>query len=99
MQKQNVYEEYAVLSSQIDALTAKKDELKVQIIEDMIARNKKREPIAVGDFTLVEKKKWTYTSKVAELQEAYKARMATEEGTGEATYVINPFIMFKPIKL
>ena len=99
MQKQNVYEEYAVLDSQIKALTAKKDELRADIIDDMMQRNENKAETAVGSFTIAVLKTWTYTKKVAELEEEYKARKAQEESTGDATFVEKPSLRFTQIKL
>ena len=96
---QNVYEEYAVLDSQIKALTAKKDELRADIIDDMMQRNENKAETAVGSFTIAVLKTWTYTKKVAELEEEYKARKAQEESTGDATFVEKPSLRFTQIKL
>ena len=95
----NNYEEYAVLDAKIRALTAQKDELKVQIIEDMAKRDEDKAETAVGSFTIARLKTWTYTKKVAELEEAYKARKAQEESTGDATFVEKPSLRFTGLKL
>jgi len=93
------YEEYAVLDSQIKTLTAKKDELKAHIIDDMLERSEDKAETAVGSFTIARLKTWTYTKKVAELEEEYKARKAQEESTGDATYVEKPSLRFTQLKL
>jgi hypothetical protein len=95
----NIYDEYATLDSKIKQLTSLKDELKANIIEDMVARNQDKAEMAVGSFTIAKLKTWTYTKKVAELEEEYKARKAQEESTGDATFVEKPSLRFTQIKL
>ena len=94
-----LFEEYAVLDSQIKALTAKKDELRADIIDDMMQRNENKAETPLGSFTVAILKTWTYTKKVAELEEEYKARKAKEESTGEASFVEKPSLRFTQLKL
>jgi hypothetical protein len=93
------YEQYAILDSKIKALTNQKDEIKAQIIEDMVTRGEENATTSVGKFTIAKLKTWTYTDKVAELEEEYKARKAQEESTGDATFVEKPSLRFTQIKL
>lgn len=93
------YEEYAVLDSKIKALTAQKDELKTKIIEDMIEKGEEKISTGIGSFTISMLKTWTYTPKVAKLEEEYKAQKAYEESTGDATFVEKPSLRFTGIKL
>lgn len=95
----NIFEEFAVLDAQIDLLTSQKDELKVKIIEDMVSKGKEKEPTAVGNFTISMRKTWTYSNKVAELEEEYKARKAIEEKDEIATFVEKPSLRYTSIKL
>lgn len=94
-----LYESYAVLDAQIRTLTAKKDELKEHIINDMIERNENKAETSVGSFTIAKLKTWQYTKKVSELEEEYKAQKAKEESTGEASFVEKPSLRFTQIKL
>lgn len=93
------YEEYAVIEAKIKSLTAEKDELRSKILEDMISKDESKIKTAVGDFTIAILKTWTYTSKVSELEEEYKARKAKEESTGDAKFVEKPSLRFIQIKL
>jgi ACT domain-containing protein len=94
-----MYEEYAVLNAQIKTLTDKRDELKVQIIEDLAEEGMESITTAVGKFTITNLKTWKYTDKVKELEEKYKAQKATEESTGDATFEVKPSLRFTQIKL
>ena len=95
----SLYEEYAVLDSKIKDLTIAKDTLKSMILEDMASRKEDKAETAVGSFTIAKLKTWTYTKKVAELEEEYKARKAQEESTGDATFVEKPSLRFTQLKL
>jgi len=95
----NIYDNYAVLDSQIKLLTEQKDALKVQIIEDIVSKKEKKAETAVGNFTLSMLKTWTYSPKVAELEEEYKARKAKEEEEEIATFVEKPSLRVTAIKL
>ena len=94
-----MYEEYAIIDAQIKALTKQKDELKVSIIEELAMTEDKAVEIAVGKFTIANLKTWTYTDKVTQLDEAFKAQKATEQSTGEATFEEKPSLRFSQVKL
>jgi len=94
-----MYEEYAVLDSQIKKLTAQKDALKVNIIEDIVKDNATGADTPVGKFTLAKVKTWTYTPKVTELEEQFKAQKATEQSTGEATFEEKPSLRFTQLSI
>ena len=94
-----LYEQYASLDTEIKSLTTLKDELKAKIIEDLEERGEDSESTPVGKFTITKLKTWTYTDKVSELEEEYKACKAQEENTGDATYTEKPSLRFTGIKL
>lgn len=95
----NNFEEYAVLDAQIKLLTEQKDKIKAGIIEDMLDKGEKKSETAVGSFTISQLKTWTYTPRVAKLEEEYKAQKATEEENGDATFVEKPSLRFTAIRL
>ena len=95
----SIYERYAVINSQMEDLKNQKDSLRTEILEDMIERGEDKVETGVGKFTVTKLKTWTYTSKVEELNEEYKARKAKEESTGDATFVENPSLRFTQVKL
>lgn len=96
---ETLYEKYAVLDAKMKAIKAEKDIINAEIVEDILSRGEDKAETAVGKFKIIPLKKWVYTDKVAELEEAYKARKAQEESTGDATYVEEPSLRFSPIKL
>ena len=95
----DIYEDYAVLDAQIKVLTEQKDKLKVQIVEELLTSEDRSYDTSVGKFTISNLKTWTYTPVVSALEEEYKARKATEQSTGDATYVEKPSLRFTQIKL
>jgi len=96
---EKILEEYAVLDAQIKHLTKQKDELKVDIIEELAKSDEKSAETAVGKFTLINLKTWTYTPKVAELEEKFQAQKAMEQSTGDATFEEKPSLRFTQVKL
>lgn len=96
---EKILEEYAILDSQIKMLTSQKDSLKEKIIEELLQTEDKTASTAIGKFTIASLKTWTYTDKVSELEEQFKAQKATEQSTGDATFEEKPSLRFTAIKL
>jgi hypothetical protein len=95
----NEYEEYAVIDAKIKALTAQKESLRVYIVENMVSKGEEKVSTPVGNFTIAKVKSWTYSEKVTELEEEYRAQKAREESTGEAEFVEKPSLRFIQIRL
>lgn len=94
-----MYEEYAVLTAQIKTLTEKKNKINAEILEDLVEQGMESTSTSFGKFTVSKLKSWTYTDKVKELEEEYKAQKASEESTGIATFEEKPSLRFTPVKL
>jgi len=95
----NLYEQYALLKSKMTELENKEAELRTQILEEMVAKGEEKIETSIGSFKKATLKKWSYTDKVAELEEDFKARKALEQSTGEATYIEQSSLRYTPIKL
>lgn len=95
----NLYEKYALLKAQMVELENQEAELRTQILEKMVENDEDKVETPVGSFRKTLLKTWTYTDKVKELQEEFKAQKAKEESTGIATYVEKPSLRFIQIKL
>jgi hypothetical protein len=80
-------------------LEEKEEELRKKILEEMVEKGEDKVETSIGSFKKATLKKWTYTDKVAELEEDFKARKALEQSTGDATFVEQPSLRFTPIKL
>jgi len=87
---ENIYEEYAVLESEIAALEVKKAQLRPFILKGMIENGLKKVDTAVGSFSVSMRKTWTYPQDVTEavdsLSDEIKSLKAKAESTGEAQY-------------
>lgn len=94
-----MYEEYAIIEAQIKALKNKQDEMRVKILEEMVSKEQKKIDTSVGSFSVSNRKTWTYTKKVEEMEEKFKALKAKEESTGDATFVETPSLRFNAVKL
>lgn len=95
----NLYEQYALLKSKMTELENQEAELRTKILEEMVEKGEEKIETAMGSFKKATLKKWTYTDKVAELEEEFKAQKAKEQSTGEATFVEQPSLRFTPVKL
>jgi len=102
----NLYEEYARLQAEIDALELKKSQLRPHIVDMMLAAGEEKVDIGVGSFSVFPKKKWTYPDTlkpledaVEEAEDALKAARAKAESTGDATFEEVPQLRFTPVKL
>ena len=78
--QQNTYEEYAIIDAKIAELEAQKAPLRVKILEEMVDRGEKKVETPFGSFSVSPRKTWTYTEKVSEAEEKFKALKAKEEG-------------------
>lgn len=94
-----VYEEYALIDSQIKELETQKEQLRGIILTEMVAKGEENVATAVGKFSVAKLKKWTYPEKVVELGEKFKAAKAKAESTGEATFEENESLRFTANKL
>ena len=96
---ENNYTEYAIIDAKIAELTAKKEGLRVKILEEMVANGEDKVTTGVGSFSVSKLKSWTYPEKVLELGEKFKAAKAKAESTGDASYVEKSSLRFTSIKL
>jgi hypothetical protein len=91
-------EEYAILDAQIKLLTDQKDNLKEEILNEMVDNGHQTVDTSVGKFTIATLKVWTYTDKVTELEEQFKAQKASEQSIGLASFEEKPSLRFSQIK-
>lgn len=95
----NNYENYAVLDAQIRELTAKKDQLKIEIIGNMADEGIDKIESDFGKFTISSLKTWVYPEKVLNLEEKFKTAKARSESTGEATFTTKDSLRFTSMRL
>lgn len=95
----DLFEKYAILDAEEKELKSRKESLRVDILKAMAQENIESATSSFGKFTISKLKKWTYTEKVQELEEKYKARKAKEESTGEAEYEEVESLRFTALKI
>ncbi len=109
MQK-DIYQEYALLTAQIESLESKQKELKAQILEDMISSGQSKIQHTLGSFTVVPLKTWQFPEdvvsfekeikeQVEELEEQVKLKKEIAKSTNEAMYTEKESMRFTPIKI
>jgi hypothetical protein len=95
----NIYEEYALLESQIEALELKKEQLRPHILQMMIDKGEKKVDTGVGSFSVSKIKKWTFPARIVEMEENVKAEKEKAKSTNEATYEESESLRFTKMKL
>jgi len=102
----NIYEEYAIIDSQIEVLEAKKADIRVKIVKDMTTRGVLTEKHSLGAFTITKLKSWTYPEYVEEkkkevkaVEDEFKALKKKSEDVGDATYEESDSLRFTSVKL
>lgn len=89
-------EEYARIKNQIKGLTTSAEIISEEILLGIQAEGVEEIEIqGVGKITLVSKRKYTYPKDLEEEEKNLKQAKKEAEATGEATYVENPYIIFK----
>lgn len=96
-QQKATLKHYASLKAQIAQLEDQIDMIRPEV-EVIITEINPTDNIVEsewGTFSLVPKRKYEYTEDTKEAEKALKNRKAKEEATGEATYTVNPYVLFK----
>jgi len=88
--------EYANLKSQIKVLENKIDELKPFIVELVLKMNPQDKTVEteLGTFTMVPKRKYTYSVIVDQKESELKEAKKVEEATGIAKYEESEYLKF-----
>jgi len=93
------YEAYALLDSKIKELTAQKEAMRDELIQDLVSNGLDKLETPYGKFSVTPLKSWTYPETVLAIGEEFKAAKAKAESTGEATYVEKPSLRFTEVKI
>lgn len=96
---QTIFEEYAIIESQIAALVAQKESLRPQIVKTMIEQGADKIDTGVGKFSISKRKTWTYPEWVTAIGDSFKEAKAKAESTKEATYEEAESLRFTPVEL
>lgn len=94
-----LYQEYALLEAQLKEIEIKKEQLRVHILKDMIAKGAEKIETDMGSFTVTKLKKWEYPKEVEALKDEYEAAKVQAQNTGDATFTEKESLRFTQIKL
>lgn len=94
----NIIQQYAELTAQIEQLTTQRDSLKDQVKAQVIADGGKKET-PLGKFSIRKIKKWIYPAYVTDAEETYKAEKAKAEEIGDASYEESESLTFSLLKI
>lgn len=94
-----IFEQYAVVDSQLKELEAKKEALRTAILTEMVNRSVEKLETPMGKFSITRLKKWEYPEEVIEIGEKFKAEKARAESTGDATFTESESLRFTGLKL
>ena len=95
-------EQYASLKRDIADLEEQLEMLKpviVSIVEVANPLDKTIEADGIGTFTMVPKRKYTYSEATKTLEVNYKQAKEEEEAKGIATYIEQPYLKFTPLTI
>lgn len=96
-QKKATLKQYASLKAQIAQLEDQVDMLKPEVEVIIVEINPTDNIVEAewGTFSLVPKRKYTYTEDTQNAEKLLKERKKEEEATGAATYEVQPYVLFK----
>lgn len=94
-----LFQKYANLKQQINALIEQEGELKEAIINNLQLNKLAKVDSEFGKFTIASRKSYVYSEKVEEMSEKLKIAKHKEEESGKATIKsINPYMVWTPNK-
>ena len=88
----NIYEKYASLVKLIDQLEEEKDELKLELMDEI----ETKKTFDFGTFTKRQVKKWKYTKKIKALEEKVAIAKDHEQRKGLPKAEISFSLVFRP---
>jgi hypothetical protein len=92
-------QKYADLKASVKEAEEKIDELSVEIRAKMTEQGAdKIDAENLGIFTIAKKKSWKYSERVEAATESLNMMKKDEQACGTATFVEDPYLVFKPLK-
>ncbi len=96
---QKLLAEYVDLQKTIDDLTAKKDALRVGILDGLKKENiEKLKDDTLGTFSVAHRSSWKYSPAVTKLEEKVKIAKNKEQEKGLAKETVSEHLLYTPIK-
>lgn len=92
-------EKYAKIMIQIKELESLAEEIKPQVLEEVLSKDDQKAETLYGKFSIMKRKTWTYPEEVKTKEQEYKVAKAKAESEETATYTVNETLIFKAIEL
>lgn len=89
---------YAELRAEIKGLETRESDLKMEIVKEMEAESLDKVESDYGNFTIGRRKTWSYSDKVAQIEEKLRIQRFTEQEKGIAKSSETPYLIFKAVK-
>lgn len=93
-----LYTEYAAIESELAAIEAKKQAIRIEIFENLKLAGQDKVDTPVGRFTVANKVKWAYSEIVTDMEEKLKIKKIQEQKKGTATESKSQYLLFTPLK-
>ncbi len=97
--KKEKFKQYAEIKNKIKALTTEAKDIEKEVLSEMQEIEAKTVKSDFGTFSIVERKSWTYTDEVKELEMQNKVTITAikklEEEEGKATLKVSESLMFR----
>lgn len=94
---QNKLQQYIKLEIEYKELEARKQALRLEILNEMNKEKMQKVDTDFGSFTVCTKKSWKYTPAVSALEEKLKIARIKEQDRGVAKAVESEYLLFKPV--
>lgn len=91
----SLFEQYAKLKLTEQSVKEQLDELKPAILSELATVDDQAVELEAGVFSVVKRKRWSYTDKVKTTEQVLKELKAEEEAKGIATFVEDRTVMFR----
>lgn len=92
-----MYKDYADIKVQIKYLEAKADEIKENMIKELLTMPDNRVENEYGRFAIGRRNNWTYSPKLESLKADVKSKEIDEQEKGIAKVKVTEFITFKEV--
>lgn len=89
-----LYAEFIKVEAKYKDIESKRDELRREIVDEMVKDGISKEETIYGIFTVAHKTSWTYTDIVGKLHERLKIAQLKEQKTGKAQEHITNYLRF-----
>lgn len=99
MSNEDTFAEYAILDAEIKVLEEKKKKMRKDILNHIIDSGEKVVKMPFGNFTYSERKSYSYSPEITEMEEQLEGLKAKAQETGDAEFTVTSSFTFTPINI